>query len=348
MTLLTASLTAADLTAVLQVNGHLPAGSVQLVKVEPSHSYGQTSERFLLDVTYDRDVPRDLPARFFLKIGEPDWFETVKVEVDFYRTYHMGWAVNLPKCYAADYAEDGRQSYLLFEDLSKTHWAGDHPHVSLSMDQISNLMRALGTLHGTWWQDARLRDPPFDWFLEKRHFDGLSIAVQGQQQGFITTFGEKLSKDELDILDRDLSPLFSRYRDRVLEVGIQTLEHGDVQPANIMFDKRTDEVVILDWQGLRLGSGMNDVTLPMLNSLSRYTRFNDERPLVQTYHEALTAHGAPDYSFDACWNEYRFGMATQIINPAQVWVRGFPETIIMAMVRRVCAAFEELDCEEFV
>lgn len=101
--------------------------------------------------------------------------------------------------------------------------------------------------------------------------------------------------------------------------GPWTLVHGDMHPANIMWDyTRASAVegaavsgtsVFVDWQVVGIGSGPQDMAQYIISHTSPADRRLIERELVLAYHKELTTGDAlPDdlraYSFDQCWKDY--------------------------------------------
>eukprot|EP01033_Poteriospumella_lacustris_P012888 gene12888-9219_t len=101
--------------------------------------------------------------------------------------------------------------------------------------------------------------------------------------------------------------------------GPWTLVHGDMHPANIMWDyTRASAVegaavrgtsVFVDWQVVGIGSGPQDMAQYIISHTSPTDRRLIERELVLAYHKELTTgEGLPEdlraYSFEQCWKDY--------------------------------------------
>jgi aminoglycoside phosphotransferase (APT) family kinase protein len=64
-------------------------------------------------------------------------------------------------------------------------------------------------------------------------------------------------------------------------------------------------VAVLDWQTATLGPGVTDVSYFLGAGLLTEPRRQHEESLLRRYHERLLSHGVHDYSWEACWQDYR-------------------------------------------
>ena len=62
---------------------------------------------------------------------------------------------------------------------------------------------------------------------------------------------------------------------------------------------------VLDWQGLLVSTGLQDVAYLLTQNLDPELRRKNERELVKHYHSELVKNGVKGYSYEQCWNDYR-------------------------------------------
>jgi hypothetical protein len=101
--------------------------------------------------------------------------------------------------------------------------------------------------------------------------------------------------------------------------GPWTLCHGDMHPANIMWDFTRDSAVanstvkgtsvFVDWQVVGIGFGPQDMAQYVISHTAPADRRLIEKELVLAYHQELTAgENLPEdlksYSFEQCWSDY--------------------------------------------
>ncbi len=90
---------------------------------------------------------------------------------------------------------------------------------------------------------------------------------------------------------------------RELDAGPHTVLHGDPHPGNCYFvDGRAG---LLDWQVIRRGHPLRDVTYFLILALAPEVRRDQERQLLDRYRDALAAAGGPILTADEAWAAHR-------------------------------------------
>jgi hypothetical protein len=98
-----------------------------------------------------------------------------------------------------------------------------------------------------------------------------------------------------------------------------TLVHQDFRVENMLFGPAgSDEVKVIDWQGIGRGPGAYDLAYLLGGSMDVALRRDLEQTLVKTYFDALLASGVADYSFEQLWDDYGHahlmgGLATSLM-----------------------------------
>ncbi|MCH7511470.1 MAG: DUF1679 domain-containing protein, partial [Chloroflexi bacterium] len=111
--------------------------------------------------------------------------------------------------------------------------------------------------------------------------------------------------------------LLSRF-DEVLEIkqrdeGRTTLVHGDYHPQQIFFEsERGGRFAVFDWQTVSAGSGGDDLARIIVTGLDTDQREASDRRLIELYHSLLLEHGVKEYSFQDCYDDFRFGLLTTL------------------------------------
>ena len=73
-----------------------------------------------------------------------------------------------------------------------------------------------------------------------------------------------------------------------------------------------------------------------------------EETLLRRYHRGLLAGGVGDYTWDECWDDYRWSAIRNIFIPILQWTRGQPGWLWWSQLEKSLAAFEDLRCVELV
>ena len=90
---------------------------------------------------------------------------------------------------------------------------------------------------------------------------------------------------------------------------IKTLIHGDFKVDNLLFRPRPDpEVAILDWQGLSVGTGIEELAGFIPRSMSIESRRKQEPDLLQIYFCILSASYPDNYRFADMIHDYKTGL----------------------------------------
>ncbi|MEU7819158.1 phosphotransferase [Pseudonocardia sp. NPDC049154] len=122
---------------------------------------------------------------------------------------------------------------------------------------------------------------------------------------WLDRFGRHLDDGHVRIVSE-----LARHTDRWLPLldDHRTLWHGDFRLDNMLFQSHggRQQLAVLDWQSLKSGPGVIDVSYFLGTSVEPSDRAEHERALVTEYHERVASYEAAEgYSRDDCWLEYR-------------------------------------------
>ena len=169
-------------------------------------------------------------------------------------------------------------------------------------------------------------------------------------QGFCARYGDRVSADSRRIGDT-LVANFARY---ALHEGPKSLVHIDYRPDNMMFATPAGgrPLTVLDWQSLAFGLGVTDVAYFLAGALPREQRRALEQDLLREYHGRLRQLGVTDYSYEACWRDYRsraFALFT-VAFYASMLVTQTPrgDAMFMAMLTSATDQILDLDALDFL
>src|SRR5450759_2550933 len=168
------------LTAVLRESGVLREGEVREVKSETTGAFNsRTSHLFL---RYSPGAAPGLPTHLILKKNNHEtwWIEAGAEEVKFYSliaSLRDHPPITVP-CYAAAHDEQSGESYLLLQDMSKTHRPPITRDQQISIIEgvpppvcIEAVVDTLAQLHAYWWGHVLIETGKFEVGYWSRNMD---------------------------------------------------------------------------------------------------------------------------------------------------------------------------------
>lgn len=302
---------------------------------------GQMGACYALRPTYAYGA--DAPERLIAKLPSADagsrefasGLDAYAREVRFYRDIAADIGVRTPRCYHADASDDGRLFVLLMEDLTPAteceQIAGCTP------EQARIGVEQAAALHGSSWEDDRLRG--IGWLSTGTAlWKQFAANAEAIQQGLRARYGDQLEAEYLAVGDRLAAGGSARWVERVLEP--RCLWHCDFRLDNMLFDAAGGEVplAVVDWQSVTMAHGVIDASYFVGAALHVDQRRQHEEALIRHYHEALLDHGAADYDWDTCWEDYRInsvaGFIVAAVSSVSVEQTERGDQMFLTMLRR--------------
>ena len=226
-------------------------------------------------------------------------------EVAFYTQLAQHSPIRTPGLYHADLDMSDHGFVLLLEDLSAAT-AGDQL-AGTTPEQTEAALAAIGQLHGAWWGkvDGEEMAALFDYANPE-----YCAAVQAGYQAFLapalvnysdtlSDYTKKAAEALAPVAAKMIADMSSRQR---------TFCHGDYRADNLMFGAALGDggIAALDWQISGRGHGLYDVAYLICGSVPPAQRRETERDLLRRYHDTLLAMGVENFSFEQCWQDYRY------------------------------------------
>jgi hypothetical protein len=322
------------LTSVLKRNGALTSGEIRNIDVDSSPSTNAHIAR--IRIGYSADTNGDLPPSLILKtvaadlsrrsVAEADSRFVSDSEVNYYAEDYLGLAdAPIPKCYAADAADDGSYS-ILMEDLSDTHEKDTEPNLEYGLAVAT----ALARLHAFGWGEERIHQlggrvpekSKLDQYIGHAR-QGLDSLLEATRMDIPDSWRQAM----LDIFEYHPGRMFERTKD---PNGF-TIVHGDINPGNIFYPIKNREwtrlhqaygaanqridtnarrrVYLLDRQpftwSLTTWLGVSDLSYLMVQFWDTRLRRNLEMSVLGEYHRHLLANGVTDYDWGQLIADYK-------------------------------------------
>ena len=225
--------------------------------------------------------------------------------LDVYGREHRAYAkliphmqMRTPQAYF-NVSDEERGAYcLILEDIG--HLPRGDQHAGGTLQQAQSAIVAAAGLHGRWWN----RVSQIDWLPSPADH---SVAAQGMLEAgwpmIIDQHGEQLGP-----VAKQLESFLPTISDALTASGAQnyTLTHGDFRLDNMFFDG--DELVMIDWQLIEVGSGIRDVVWFLTGNLDPEMRRAHESELISSYRNTLEKMDAGYVHLEDLMNAYRLSL----------------------------------------
>lgn len=306
-----------------------------------------------LSITYDRPQPGaptsiicKCPTADPVNLGVARALFFYPREVGFYTKLAQYSPIRTPRLFHAELDMSDHSFVLLLEDL-RNETLGDQL-AGLTAAQAEAAITAIGRLHGAWWGkvDAGGMEALFD-FANPQY----CAAVQAGYQGFLASSLSNFADCYSDYTKKTAEGL-AAVAGRVikdLSSGVRTFVHGDYRADNLMFGPTlgADGIAAVDWQISGRGGPLYDVAYLICNSVPTAHRHEAEEALLRRYHETLLQMGVTGFTYEDCWQAYRFAVLCGLF--VVVFTTGGMDLgnqrgleMVRAVARRVDAAVSEL------
>jgi hypothetical protein len=342
------------LTAALRAGGALRDAVVTGRAIEPiGVGVGFLGQLARVRPTYDRPEA-SAPASVIAKLPTLDpggreicrIFQFYQREIGFYRELAPQLALRVPRCYHAAMDEAADEYVLLLEDLADLRMGDDLAGCGAA--EAERAVRALGALHGAWWEQPRLAALAWLPAVNAPVHQFAQPAYTASLEPFLQLFGDRLSPG--------MRAIAEAMKDHVVDLldatagAPRTIIHGDFRLDNMFFGR--DELAVIDWQISCRGRGVFDLAYFLSGSVLPAVRKAEEMRLLRLWHELATG-GRPGYSLDDALTDYRrcvlycnvyTVIATGTLDPANE--RGM--ALFDAWLGRRVTAIEELDAGDLM
>jgi Phosphotransferase enzyme family len=305
---------------------------------------GQTSSTYRLHLDAD-----GCPPMLVAKLAEGEEAARRQVatahrnEVGFYTQLAGTLDVRTPSCLYGAISDDATEFTLLLEDLSPRRPGRQVD--GCSVGQAEDALRNLAALHACRWNDASLHAVDFLMSLTRERAEFLGGLVSKATELFTSRFAARLDQPDLATL-RDVAEVIVEWL--VGRPAPFAVVHGDYRLDNLMFPLEGSDVVTVDWQTVTLALPARDLSYFVATSLLVDERREAETALVANYCDELVRRGVEEYTFEHCFDDYRFGqlqgpMITVLGAMTSPGRSSAADDMFLAMARRSCAAVRDLE-----
>jgi aminoglycoside phosphotransferase (APT) family kinase protein len=223
-----------------------------------------------------------------------------EAETHFYRDAARLFGDSVPHCFLAEIDSKTAWFTLVIEDFEGRAKVG-HPATDCTVDRAAQVVVQLAARQAAVLGVTGIAALPW---LDKPMGERMFASAAGALDRFLERFGDSLDDHQLRLFERFLPRAVDWVRSWP---NPQTLSHGDFRLDNLMFgvENQAAPLIILDWQTVKLAPPVLDVAYYLSSCLPPRILHVSQRELVREYHDALSAAGVGNYSFDQCWNDFR-------------------------------------------
>jgi Phosphotransferase enzyme family len=322
------------------------AAGVRVSRLETLDVDVGTTTRVRLAV--EHDGPQRLPRKWFVKLPSGSWKARAitalprlpQTEVRFYEELAREVPVSSPLALAA-VRRLGRGYTLVLGDVTCDGAVPGRSGEAIDATQAGAMVEVLAKLHGHLREHPRLRGD-LAWLggPVRRLEDGLgtALAVPLMKRGLARAEGvvpESLRAAAVAYAGRRRAAM------RVLGAAPTTLIHHDCHPGNLYW--APEGPGLLDWQLVRAGDGVGDVSYLFATALEPEVRRASEDELLERYADALAARGAPRPEPGWLRERYRLHMTYAFEAMVVTLAVGglMDDAVALEMIRRTASAVED-------
>ena len=354
------------LTQILNANGYLPAGSVELVGQEPIDA-GASATIYHLEPAYSPDSTGTRPQSILMKVaksGAKERFDEIEVlyaawlllpqshrfsmlhkEPLFYDAVrHAAGTLPLVECYGAATDPVNHYTCLLLEDLRGTHGQPPWP-IPPSDAQSEATVTALARLHANWWNSTTFGSEAFP-VVTPQLVDEVSSVYADAYKRFEAMLGNRLTAARRAAYERSLDRLPALMKERLVGSSQLTLAHGDAHHWNVLLPKSDGRVLIFDWQTWHVDVGAHDLANLMALSWFGEHRALEEERLLRHYLSEINRQGV-HYDWAALEFDYRLSIIRHLFTPV-IFSSFIMPAVWWSHLDRIFCAFDDWRCFELL
>lgn len=323
-------------------------GDARVHAVEVVAVHNGTTTRVLLAVDHDS---QHLARSWFVKLPSRKWRARVitalprllQTEARFYQQIAKQVPLNIPVCLAAR-TKWGHGTILVLADVTERGGRAGSAGDTLDAKQAYSAVEQLAQFHANFWQDVTLMHN-YPWIAGSvRRLEDLLGSVLAVP---LMRCGLSKAGDLIPGALHGPALTYAKNRKKVmafLNDAPLTLTHHDCHPGNL-FWQEDGSAGFLDWQLVRCGEGIGDISYLLTTALTPEVRRQHEAGLIAHYASTLRSHGIAGPGNDVMMR-YRahccYAFEAMVITLA---IGGMMDlNTNLELIRRISTALDDLDC----
>jgi hypothetical protein len=328
------------------VDGHAVDTRVSRVDIG-SVDIGTTTR---VRISIEHDGPKTLPKRWFVKFPSMSYRARLitalpgilETEVRFYQDIAHSVPLARPAILAGQ-SRFGQGATLVLSDVTEFGATPGNPDDALSVNQATRVIDQLAHFHACFWNKLH-NDSSYRWLAApvRRLEDtlGTLLAVPLMKRGL------QLAGNYVPAHLHEPVMRYARHRKKAmsfLSAESQTLIHHDCHPGNLFWDQ--SHPGFLDWQLVRIGEGVSDISYFLATALDPEIRRSHEHSLLDVYLQILLENGVTGIDRHGLLQRYRAHLAYAFEAMILTLAVGglMPLASNLELIRRTAKAVEDHD-----
>tara|TARA_B100000686_G_scaffold352622_1_gene455282 strand:+ start:5551 stop:6621 length:1071 start_codon:yes stop_codon:yes gene_type:complete len=287
------------------VNLHYPnikVSSISIVSIDIG-----TTTRVRAQVEHDN--PDILPKKWFIKLPSLNWKarlitalpRLLHTEIRFYNELASTVPISTPDFILAQ-SKIGSSSTLVLYDVTESGASPGMPGDTLTIVEATAVIKQLAKFHAQYWNNVH-NNHSYHW---------LASPVRRLEDHLGTVLSVPLMKRGIRLAGEIISPVLNvsaiRYAHnrrkimRFLSGSPKTLIHHDCHPGNLFW--KQEQPGFLDWQLVRLGEGISDISYFLSMAIKSEDRKIYEERLLIIYKQELINNGVPPTDLENIQQRY--------------------------------------------
>lgn len=226
-------------------------------------------------------------------------------EVRFYNELAGEVSVGLPQIFRAEIESGTANFVIVMEDLS--HLTLVSQAEGMTADQAHAAVQVLAHTHAAWWDRVDSEDMAWIPSMVGPRIEFVDQLLVEILPLFLDGFGAVLPEGGREVYER-FAGNYLKVNRVIAGRSPWTLVHQDYRVENLLFgDPGTNQVVVLDWQGIGRGPGAYDLAYLIGGSMQPELRRQHEQNLLDTYYRQLVELGVNGYTRNQLDSDYALG-----------------------------------------
>jgi len=307
-----------------------------------------------LELTYSSNT--DLPHNILVKLNREHEGQN---EVQFYRLIKSMELPMIPRRAAMDYDSQTGLSYLLLEDLSKSHIAPVTREQLIELDSapsveyLESMVDALAHFHAAFWEHPSFGSIPDTTEMRWWYKDAESHARhverrRGEWTKFVELFGHDVPAKWIMLGESALEALpklfETRIRPRLRQMRGLTMSQGDCYLSQFLVPRvGSGDAYLIDFQDACVNFPTYDLVYMFATFWTREQRGRYEENLLRRYLNGLQSRGV-NYEWEDLCDDYRLCLSYMLFDAVWNATSGSSRAYWQPKLGCLVAAYQDWGC----
>jgi hypothetical protein len=309
-----------------------------------------------LEVAYTKEV--NLPHKILVKLNKDHDGQN---EIQFYRFTRNIPLAMVPQNLGMQYDAQSGNSFLILEDISKTHGPALTRQQLLSLngvpakEHMESIIDCIAKFHAAFWEHPQFGSLPDTtemrwWYRDDTSHAKHTVRRNTEWSKFVDMYKKEVPEEWLEIGDlalKALPRLFEgKIKPRLSQKRALTMSQGDCYLTQFLVPQTgADRSFLIDFQDACVNFPAFDLVFMMATFWTRKQRAVHEEHFLHQYLFELNRQGV-QYSWDQLCNDYRLCLSYMIFDGVWNAVSGSSREYWMPKLTCLFDAYKDWECAE--